>query len=100
MSEREEDGDGVVEEEGGGAGRVEEGQGEDEGWADDVERVKASQTDHQAVESVDLLVPRAVSKNLIHICYNSNGFHLNTMMKKMLPSIPMTATPASKTPSM
>ena len=31
MSEREEDGDGVVEEEGGGAGRVDEGHGEDEG---------------------------------------------------------------------
>ena len=64
MSEREKDGDGVGEEEGGGAGRVDEGQGEDEDWACNVEGVKVSQTNHQTVESVDLLVPRASLQNI------------------------------------
>ena len=59
MSEREEDGDGVGKEESGGAGWGDEGQGEDENWADDVERVKVSQADHQTVESVNFLGPPA-----------------------------------------
>lgn len=65
MSEREEDGDGFGEEEGGEAGRVDEGQGEDKDRAGDEEQVKASQTDHQAVESLDLLDPRAMLQRVI-----------------------------------
>ena len=75
MGEREEDGDGVGEEEGGGAGRVDEGQGEHEDRAGDVERVKVGQTDHQTVESVYFLLPAAEDDDEEKVAEHSHDGH-------------------------